>query len=362
MSVLDWFIPEKKEQIGEGYEILSFIDKGEEGSQKVYRKGSDNYFAIGLNRYCALGEMIELVEDGTVTIHSVKRLSDKRVFTLESRNYAIKNDFTFGKMVNEIRLNKENDIVVIYEGMENIPIVIQDKKASKWQTVNTSTSENVEALHYGYSKDYDQVMGKNKKDYTIISFYNPYNSGRWNLMLNGEYSEDSNAFSFSLETMIGLVKKGSLQIDSVKRILDREVFSVNDNEKYIGKITKISIGDDGIVYLFSAEENWTKLNFAEKQTVLKEQSVVLLTTNEGVKVFNPENIIYILHKDFSKGKCKAGAISKNQNNIFFWSEESLNDYIIQNKPVPVTAIELAKAISFTSDQLNQLVDFFKAKN
>lgn len=201
------------------------------------------------------------------------------------------------------------------------------------------------------------------KEWEIVSFRGKGNNREWRLAGIRNYCEHNNSFIFSLERMIEFVKDGTVYIESVRRLSDNEVFTVREDEiKGLGKIIKIEIWH-GHLFLYSSEYDYARLDYAVKQPTTPK---VLLTTNEGVQVTNPEQEIYYCYPDFDAGKTNAGNLNTDGGGIFkktyFFSKESLDNYITQNKPVPVTAIELAKAINFTSDQLNQLVDFFKAKN
>ena len=235
--------------------------------------------------------------------------------------------------------------------MQNIKIEING--VTKNLVLLDMNKEANKAAHFINGKWYQEVE---EKDYEILSFRRVDIPCIYTLVNGYYYNKYEAQLTFS--EMMETVKTGYSEIFSVKRLSDNEVFAVGE-EDIDGKITEFLISGDSMWYR-TARSVLVHLNNAEK--VKPTTPTVLLTTNEGVGVINPSNKIFICHKDFSKGQTTAGAISTNQNNIYFYDKKARDNYIIQNKPVAVSCIEIAKAVTFTSDQLNQLVEFFKSKN
>ena len=224
---------------------------------------------------------------------------------------------------------------------KNLVLLDMDKEAYK-------------AAHFIGGKWYGEGE---EKDYEILSFKTFLSV--WTKNSIGNYESDFGGLTpiFGIDKMLGYLKNGSVDIHSVKRLSDGEVFTVETDHTDYEKITKIYIEDNKI---------WLKiengLSVALKGAVKKVTTpTILITTHDGVKVTSPNQLLYICHKNFNRGECFANFISTNQNNIYFYHHKSREDYIQQNKPVPVSCIELAKAITFTSPQLDLLVAFFKRK-
>ena len=240
------------------------------------------------------------------------------------------------------------------ETMQNIQLTI-DGETKNLELIDMETPNRSVAKHLINNKWYREV--EEKKEWEIQSFKaTVWNELIYTLKNNEDYWMGGSAL-LPLEACLQNVANGFMCIHAVKRLSDGEVFKVETDHTDYGKITKIYIEDNKI---------WLKiengLSVALKGAVKKiTKPTVLLTTHDGVKVTNPNQQLYICHKNFNRGECFANFISTNQNNIYFYHHKSREDYIIQNKPVPVSCIELAKAITFTSPQLDLLVAFFKRK-
>ena len=238
--------------------------------------------------------------------------------------------------------------------MQNIKIEING--VTKNLVLLDMNKEANKAAHFISGKWYQEV--EEKKDYEIQSFkFILPQELIYDLRINGDYWMGESA-SLPLKACLQNVAAGFMFIHSVKRLSDGEVFTVKEDEiNGMGKIIKIEIWH-GHLFLYSTDNNYARLDYAVKNPT----PTILLTTHDGAIVTNPDTQIYICHKNFNHGQTTAGAISTNQNNIYFYDKKARDNYIIQNKPVAVSCIEIAKAVTFTSDQLNQLVEFFKRKN
>ena len=241
--------------------------------------------------------------------------------------------------------------------MQNIKIEINGVQRNL-EPMENQKKDNC-SLFFIEGKWYREVK---ENDFEILSFRR-LDMGFIQSLENGLYVTKSGDSSLTLIQMLDAVKKGYAEIHSVKRISDGEVFTVkNDKEKFAGFIKRFEISDNRIKVIYESDFlNFQCLDQLKRSNFFEGTPTVLLTTHEEIEVTNPNQQIFICHKNFNYGQTTAGAISDNPHNIYFYHEEARDEYIQQNKPVLVSCIELAKAINFTSPQLDLLTQFFKQK-
>ena len=219
--------------------------------------------------------------------------------------------------------------------MQNIKIEI-DGVQRNLEPMENQKKDNC-SLFFIEGKWYREVE---RKDYEILSFRR-LDMGFIQSLENGLYVTKSGDSSLTLLQMLDLVKVRYAVIHSVKRLSDVEVFTVGeDKEKSIGVIEEIKI--EGNFMMLYTKRHGINIKFAEKV----KQPAVLLTTYDGVKVTNPNQLLFICHKNFNRGTGWAYFISTNPHNVYFSTEEARDEYILYNKPVSVSIEELTNRIIF----------------
>ena len=241
--------------------------------------------------------------------------------------------------------------------MQNITITI-DGVTKQLEVIDMKSGERTMAEYFINRKWYREIS-EVKQGYEIQSFRNEQAKGiiyplnKDCVYGGGEYVQ------MTLDYCLLKVETGRFTIHSVKRLSDGEVFTVGDNLGSRGNVIKIELieisGVLGIVLYF--KHSFVLLKFAEKV----KQPTVLLTTYDGITITNPNQQIYICHKNFNRGECFANFISTNPHNLYFSTQESRDEYILYNKPVSVSIEELTNRIIFQPAQKDLLVAFFKQK-
>ena len=199
-----------------------------------------------------------------------------------------------------------------------------------------------------------------KQDYEIQSFRNMDNSkGVYFLNARGYTGVGENMYDYSLKDMMSYVEAKAVEMFSVKRLSDGEVFTVGDDVKHIKrddtwKVEKIEI--DGCTIRISAWYYYVILKYAVKI----KQPTILLKTEDGVDIVGDKGILCVLTPDFKKHYCSAFWVSKFPDAKYFSTEAARDEYILQNKPVTVTLKELIDRIIFKEAQIDLLTQFFKS--
>ena len=199
-----------------------------------------------------------------------------------------------------------------------------------------------------------------EKDYEILAFRSK-NGQLWEKREDGLFITARFSEKINLISMLEKVKNETVVIHSVKRLSDGEVFTVGDAIRFlsyeiVSSLESILLSDNKII-LHDDIGGFLCLKHVTKV----KQPTVLLTTNEGTAVTNPEQQIFACHKDFSRGQSTAGTISKNQNNVYFAHAEARDEYIFKNKPVSISYAELTESKFFTPAGRNILEQLFKRK-
>ena len=258
-------------------------------------------------------------------------------------------------------------------------------------------------------------------DYEILSFIVIENKNIWVLNEHKMFKLTSIG-SHTLKHMLKCVKEGSINIHSVKRLSDGEVFTISDEEKEIGIITIFFINcyndmvickddarrtflrdavkvkpptvllttEDGVeitdpyTQLFGVDSRFSKMwNLTAKnyinsnitlftnrkamdEYVLEATKRVILTTEDGVEITNGEQVLFgIISYDLTK---KADIIANNHqyapNGKYFSTEAARDKYKYQNKPVTVTYLEIVRFLNDESDfgfDTRLVERFFKSK-
>ena len=244
------------------------------------------------------------------------------------------------------------------ETMQNIQLTI-DGETKNLELIDMETPNRSAAKHLINNKWYREVE---EKDYEVLSFKRVDMPCIYELV-NGFYYNKYEA-QLTFAEMMETVKTGYSEIFSVKRLSDGEVFTVKkDKEKFAGFIKSFEIvnGNKLKVNYESDFFNFQYLEELKRCNFIADKPTVLLTTHDGVKVTNPNQQLYICHKNFNRGECFANFISSNPHNVYFAYEESRENYIIQNKPVAISYAELTNRIIFKPAQIDLLVAFFKQK-
>lgn len=241
--------------------------------------------------------------------------------------------------------------------MSNIKITIEGVEKEYWNVGYSNSKEGDFFFKGTYYREVEPV----KQGYEILSFRSN-NGNVW-----GNYSSTLYVCSnlpratHTLQEMLDVVKSGQISIHSVRRLPDGEVFSVEEDEKNIGKIEKIELFWDSI-RLRHGEQAWVMLKYACKV----KQPPILLRTEDGVEITDGEQVIYWCYKDLEP--CDSWAKNLEGNNSdckHFSTSEARDEYILYNKPVTVTLKEIIKIYRDCLDDESTIeddhIEFFKSK-
>ena len=206
----------------------------------------------------------------------------------------------------------------------------------------------------------DMPVEETKQDYEILSFKSA--SGHILKLNKGYYSTNSGG-NYDLQFLLRGVKTNHYTIHSVRRLSDGEVFTMGDKFRHgehdgIFEVVRIEIRQN-MIQIWD-DSSLINLNWAVK---VKHPLPVLLTTEDGVEVTNPQQELYVCFMNFSNSLIQAKLVSSNKNNKYFSTKEAMGEYILQNKPVTTTYSELEKVLDGKVEYCNleKLMAFFKSK-
>jgi hypothetical protein len=145
------------------------------------------------------------------------------------------------------------------------------------------------------------------------------NSNDWEEIIKKNYE--------ILDAHYACLGKVVTNIRKVKRLSDGEVFSIGDkcNEDII---KEFKIFDNGArLYVVSENRTWG-LNI---DMLIKDKKQPLFITEDGIDIYEG-NEIFIVNKSFNIGFSKGVKYNNHKDNKFFSSLESVQNYILENKP------------------------------
>lgn len=188
-----------------------------------------------------------------------------------------------------------------------------------------------------------------KPDHQIISFRDV--SGiSWLVSEEGKYISYKVPYSsYTLDNMLQSLKSKAVEIEAVSRLSDHQVFTVGNGMNYKGdlggtwdggkkycEIKKFTLRD-GKIYV-----NEHQANRNIEDWILYVEPPVMLTTEDGVKIIDELDILYILStKDFTTIEVSACNVRLDISYVkYFSTPEARNEYILLNKPVLVTFKEI----------------------
>ena len=227
--------------------------------------------------------------------------------------------------------------------MSNIKITIAEVE-KEYEVISYLKSKNGDIYLFGtYYREVEPV----KQDYEIQSFRSLI--GNIWILKDNYYVTEGCKHSNTIHRMLECLSKKTVDIYSVKRLTDGEVFTVWETQSQSGNITKFTIDEVGVlVHHFNGDILCLDLVRKVKQPA------ILLTTEDNVTVTDKHHQLLVLSCGFEKLDCLADYISKFPNCKYFSTEAARDKYILQNKPVTVTLNEwLDSSLTAT--------EFFKSK-
>ena len=180
--------------------------------------------------------------------------------------------------------------------MSNIKITIEGVE-KEYEPINYSQSKEKSALING--ERYREVEPV-KQDYEIMSF--GIGIYVWSKNLSGNYETGGHAPIFNLNQMLEFIKGNSATIHSVKRLTDGEVLSVGAIHLHKGCITGFKIIDNSIQVLFDNGKREMYLSCVMMEFIEApiKQPTILLTTEDGVSIIDPDFKLFYCDNFFNK--------------------------------------------------------------
>ncbi len=202
-----------------------------------------------------------------------------------------------------------------------------------------------------------------KKDYEIRSFLNTSQNILFKKTDSGIFESIPTNYGYTEDVFLAL---SHMAIQSVKRLSDNATFWVGEIEGKWGKILKFKIENGGMLVYFEyrCASAWIELN---KLVKLEPKQKPLLTTEEGIMVYNPLQKIYLAgigDINLSYHACNAASCSNNPKIKYFHSEINRDQWVKDNTSKMVTLKELLSL--FNEEEIypfgtfkNRITEFFK---
>jgi hypothetical protein len=205
---------------------------------------------------------------------------------------------------------------------------------------NTIPDDVLDFMKNSAIEKFQNIEQKNKKDYEILSIVKISKDGF------GEILSDKESVDAFLE---GYGEK-TWAINSIKRLSDREVFTLNDKIK--GKSGLICEIDE--IWINPAQPLQVMFNHLDEGIDLNNAKPILLTTEDGVDIYKGETYWIVDKLDFRIGE-KIVKMQMQESYLNFSTKEKAEEYVIYNKPF----LSLKSFASFVKDKdmdnLNKII-------
>ena len=223
-----------------------------------------------------------------------------------------------------------------------------------------------------YSEFWQEIV---EKDYEILSFINPENL----IYKKGNNNRFDANYQMYRPDENDCLKEPGFKIHSIKRLSDGEIFTIGD------KINNTTFGGNGtiksirniennfIVFRIDFDKEWDDADDSECFLInLQKIKQPLFTTENGVDIFEGDNIYWVNINTFEKVNCNKynddlGEISIKSllskkyecKAVGFSTKEKAEEYIIMNKPClsinDVLKLSIDTEYSYTFQRLKELV-------
>lgn len=289
-------------------------------------------------------ELVEEIQNLTVKQLKELLINCKDFIKIESSHYKKEDDVEkYIPFLITIDVNKlENP------GFKPFWEFIKKNEFNKQVFDQQKLNEKLDELKRNADKEFDNAMlwGKAKpKDYEILSYYGSaygFDDGTLIKLPNGKFILDFR-FGDNREWLESQLPLDKLQIKSVRRLSDGEVFTVNDDFTFNGlfgknwsrKSTKL-LGFDFNINKELCIKYQNGIVLLEK--ALKPQKPIF-TTSDGVDIFEGDSVALLgLNNWAISYPIKAAAspfYGKTGNEFkYFSTKEAAKEYINKNKPSP----------------------------
>lgn len=173
------------------------------------------------------------------------------------------------------------------------------------------------------SKDWEEIL-----PWTILSFVHPASNNKWTLNTTGDYKWDG----FARNSLDYMLRSVVYKIHSVYRKRDKEIFTIADDVEVLGKqstITKIDINP--------SHDNEIRLHlqdgrFLDMDMFTKSKPKKLLTTEDGVDIFDRNQTVYGINQFYRTGEYKACSLASADTWHWFSTKEKAKEYLEWNIP------------------------------
>lgn len=249
---------------------------------------------------------------------------------------------------------KKYKLIKQYPGSPKLGFIVHLRHCGMYHNIETGNlygSQHIE----NQPEFWQEVI---EKDYEILSFSSNlvWNGNLAVLTENGRYSPNPGVPSWTLDEILNKgisVKSGHIQIHSVKRLSDGEIFTIGDRAKTItskGKhtVTQLNIRQkctgrdgkggynyDGIDRIWIGWEDDCGGNWLESTEKLKQP---IFLTHDGRDIFEGDRVIWVnkdsLHHDTFTAT--QGVKFHSDLNAYFLSAVDAQNYIKKNTPVYIT--------------------------